>query len=316
MNRRRFLSGLGQVGAAGLIGAPGVSPAKTTQPVRHVGEFTFTFFTDTHIQPELDAAKGCGLCFQSFHALPADFAVCGGDLVFDAAAVSPARADSLFDLYKQTSAAIPYPVHYAIGNHDIFGVLNKDGVAPADPQYGKKAFEDRYGPTRYSFAHKGWHFIVLDSICLHPDRTWTGQIGEEQIAWFKEELGAAGKSAPIVVVTHVPLVTGAISYVSHREWLSRTANLGGLIDSLMVTDASAVIDAMLGYNVRAVLQGHTHVNEDITFRGLRFITSGAVCGNWWKGVRAGSAEGFTTLRCTREGQLEPRYHTYGFHSVA
>ena len=313
MNRRRFLSGLGKLGAAGLMGAPGLSLAK---PASHAADFSFTFFTDTHIQPELDAAKGCALCFENFHHWPADFAICGGDLVYDAAAVSSTRANSLFDLYKQTAAAIPYPVHYTIGNHDIFGVLNKGGSAPNDPQCGKKAFEDRYGPTHYSFAHKGWHFIVLDSIGLHPDRTWTGQLGEEQIAWLQADLDTAGKSVPIIVVTHVPFVTGAISYVSHQEWLSRTPNLGGLIDSLMVTDASAAIEAMLGYNVRAVLQGHTHVNEDITFRGLRFITSGAVCGNWWKGTRAGSAEGFTTVRCTRDGHIEPTYRTYGFHGEA
>lgn len=313
MNRRRFLSSLGQLGAAGVIGTPGLSLAA---PASRAGEFSFTFFTDTHIQPELDAAKGCALCFESFHGVPADFALCGGDLVYDAAAVSAARANSVFDLYKRTSAAIPYPVHYTIGNHDIYGLLNKGGIAPSDPQYGKKAFEDRYGPTHYSFDHKGWHFIVLDSIGLQPDRTWQGQIGEEQIAWLKSDLNTAGKNTPIIVVTHVPLVTGAISYVSHQEWLARAPNLGGLIDSLMVTDASAVIDAMLGYNVRAVLQGHTHVNEDITFRGLRFITSGAVSGNWWKGVRAGSPEGFTTIRCTRDGHIDTRYRTYGFRSVA
>ncbi len=312
MNRRRFLSSLGQCGAAGLLGASELSLAA---PARHAGDFSFVFFTDTHIQPELDAAKGCAMCFDNFHHWPADFAICGGDLVYDAAAADGTRANSLFDLYKHTSVAIPYPVHYTIGNHDLYGVLNKSGVAPTDPQYGKKAFSDRYGPTYYSFDHKDWHFIVLDSIRLHADRSWTGELGEEQIAWLQADLNAAGHSRPIIVVTHVPLVTGAISYVSHEEWRSRTPNLGALIDSLMVTDASAAIQAMLGYNVRAVLQGHTHVNEDITFRGLRFITSGAVCGNWWKGIRAGSAEGFTTIRCTPDGRIEPAYRTYGFQSV-
>ena len=313
MNRRRFLQAIGQASAASLVPVPTLSLA---EPAKHTGGFSFVFFTDTHIQPELDAAKGCAMCFQSFHRIPAEFAICGGDLVYDAAAVSATRADSLFELYKQTSAAIPYPVRYTLGNHDIFGVVAKSGVSTADPQYGKKAFEDRYGPTHYSFDHKGWHFIVLDSIGIHPDRSWSGEIGEDQIAWLRADLAKAGKQQPIIVVSHVPLVTGAISYVSHADWLTRTSNLGGLIDTLMVTDAAAVIDTMLGYNVRVVLQGHTHVNEDVTFRGLRFITSGAVSGNWWKGVRAGSAEGFTIIHCTADGQLSSRYETYGFHTVA
>ena len=207
------------------------------------------------------------------------------------------------------------PIHYTIGNHDVFGVLPKSGISPSDPQYGKKAFEDRYGPTHYSFDHKGWHFIVLDSIGIQPDRSWIGRVGEEQVEWLKADLAKTGKSKPILVVSHVPLATGAISYVSHADWLTRTPNLGSLIDTLMVTDSAEVIDALLGYNVRAVLQGHTHVNEEIEFRGLRFITSGAVCGNWWKGQRAGSAEGFSTVRLGKDGMVQHAYHTYGFVSA-
>ena len=313
MNRRRFLESLGVAGAVSMVGA---RSSALPSHAGHAEEFSFVFFTDTHIQPELDAAKGCRMCFATFNDIPADFAVCGGDLVYDAAGVDAARGSSLFDLYRQTSAVIPYPVHYTIGNHDIFGVLPKSGVTPADPHYGKKAYEDRYGATHYSFDHKGWHFVVLDSIGIQPDRSWIGQVGETQLAWLKADLEKTGKTTPMVVVTHVPLVTGAISYVSHSDWLMRTSNLGGLIDTLMVTDASQVIDELVGYNVRAVLQGHTHVNEDITFRGLRFITSGAVSGNWWKGPRAGSPEGYLTLRLHPNGIVEPSYRTYGFHAIA
>jgi 3',5'-cyclic-AMP phosphodiesterase len=109
---------------------------------------------------------------------PADFAICGGDLVFDVLAVGRARADMLWNLFKQTSASLHVPVHYVIGNHDVFGLSPKSGVAPSDPDYGKKAFQDRYGATHYSFDHKGWHFVVLDSIGIHRDRTWTGEVAK------------------------------------------------------------------------------------------------------------------------------------------
>jgi Icc protein len=312
MNRRDLIKSLSLAGAAGLVGRSAEALAKPTPPE----SFPFIFFTDTHIQPELNATEGCRTCFSKFVGHPADFAICGGDLVYDALAVDGVRANALYDLYKQMAAQIHLPIHYVIGNHDVFGVLPRSGVAPTDPQYGKKAFEDRYGATRYSFDHKGWHFIVLDSIGLNPDRTWSGFVGAEQIAWLKADLEKTGKTTPILVVTHIPLVTGAISYVSHQEWLTKTNNLGSLLDSLMVTDAAQVIDAMLGYNVRAVLQGHTHMNEDITFRGIRFITSGAVSGNWWKGIRAGSPEGFSTIRLTSHGGVEITYNPYIFHSVS
>jgi Icc protein len=312
MNRRSLIKSLSFAGAAGLIGRS--SEALVGKPAQPES-FSFIFFTDTHIQPELNATEGCRLCFSKFSGISADFAICGGDLVYDALAVDGVRADAVYDLYKQTASQIHLPIHYVIGNHDVFGILPRSGVATTDPQYGKKAFEDRYGATRYSYDHKGWHFIVLDSIGINPDRTWSGLVGPEQIEWLKADLAETGKTTPIIVVSHVPLVTGAISYVSHKDWLTRTNNLGGLIDSLMVTDAADVIDVLLGYNVRAVLQGHTHMNEDITFRGIRFITSGAVSGNWWKGVRAGSPEGFSTVRLTTSGGVETAYHPYGFKAT-
>lgn len=55
------------------------------------------------------------------------------------------------------------------------------------------------------------------------------------------------------------------------------------------------------YTVRAVLQGHIHVNEDIDFRGLAFVTH--------------SAEGFTTIRCTRDGGIHLAYRTYGLRGL-
>lgn len=313
MNRRSFLESLSLAAAGTLVGPNLVAMA---QHVNHAQGFSFVFFTDTHIQPELNAAKGCAMCFDTFHGIPADFALCGGDLVYDAAGVNAARGNALFDLYRQTSAAIPYPVHYTIGNHDILGVLTKSGVVPTDPQYGKKAYQDRYGATYYSFDHKDWHFIVLDSIGIKADRNWFGQVDDAQLAWLKADLEKTGRTTPILVVSHVPLGTGTISSVSHGDWLTRTINLGGLVDTLIVTNAAQVIRALAGYNVRAVMQGHTHVNEDITVRGLRFITSGAVCGNWWMGPRAGSAEGFLTVQLHPDGAVDALYQNYGFHAVA
>jgi hypothetical protein len=46
-----------------------------------------------------------------------------------------------------------------------------------------------------------------------------------------------------------------------------------------------------------------------------YITGGAVCGNWWHGVRMGTPEGFTVVE-VHNGKLSTRYETYGFQSVA
>src|SRR5262245_7372902 len=60
--------------------------------------FSFLHFTDLHIQPELRAAENCVRCVEQMNGHQADFAVAGGDLVFDVNLVSKARASELFDL--------------------------------------------------------------------------------------------------------------------------------------------------------------------------------------------------------------------------
>jgi 3',5'-cyclic AMP phosphodiesterase CpdA len=315
MQRRELLKTLALAGVASAFGVrSGALDALQASAAERIEGFSFIFFTDTHIQPELRAADGCRTCFSQFTGIPADFVMCGGDLVYDALGVDGTRAHLLWDLYKETAASIHLPIHYTIGNHDVFGVLTKSGVSPSDPEYGKKAFEDRYGPTHYSFDHKGWHFVVLDSIGVQPDRTWTGEVGDAQIAWLKADLDKTGKHTPVLVVTHIPLVTGAVNYVSRPDWLKRTPNVGNLVNSLMVTDATEVIDVLLDYNVRGVLQGHTHINEEIVFRNLRFSTSGAVCGDWWKGPRAGSAEGYSIVTLSADGGMRREYRNYGFRA--
>ena len=83
---------------------------------------------------------------------------------------------------------------------------------------------------------------------------------------------------------------------------------------LSVANANEVIALFEGHNVLGVLQGHTHINETVMWKGVPYITSGAVCGNWWHGTRLGTPEGFTVVD-VKNGKLLTRYETYGFKSV-
>jgi 3',5'-cyclic-AMP phosphodiesterase len=47
----------------------------------------------------------CDMCFHKIAGLKPDFAVMGGDHVFDALSVDRARATAVFDLYKKTESA-------------------------------------------------------------------------------------------------------------------------------------------------------------------------------------------------------------------
>ncbi len=54
---------------------------------------------------------------------------------------------------------------------------------------------------------------------------------------------------------------------------------------MTVANAPEVLEIFDHANVIAVLQGHTHVNEIVAYKNTQYITSGAVCGNWWHGPR-------------------------------
>jgi hypothetical protein len=66
------------------------------------------------------------------------------------------------------------------------------------------------------------------------------------------------------------------------------------------------------HNVKAVLQGHTHVVEECIYRGVHYITGGAICGDWWKGPRLGvHPEGFVVATVAGD-DLTWRYVPYGW----
>jgi 3',5'-cyclic-AMP phosphodiesterase len=306
LNRREFLTTAAGVTAALALGRESTLAAST--PPAAPGSFDFVFFTDTHIQPELNAGHGCEMCFQKIAGIQSDFTIMGGDHVFDALAVDSTRAKLVFDLYQKTEHSIQQKIYQTIGNHDLFGFTTKSGVSPEDPLYGKKLYEDRFGKkTYYSFGYKGYHFLVLDSVQPTPDRMWEGRIDEAQLAWLVEDLKQVGPSVPVIGVTHVPLVTAFANY-DQTVWTPQKYN------TLTVANSAQVVSILQNYNLVAVLQGHLHINELVQYKNTKFLTGGAVCGNWWRGLRMGTPEGFTVVSL-RDGQISTRYETYGFKAV-
>jgi 3',5'-cyclic-AMP phosphodiesterase len=301
-NRRQFLAAAGAAGISAIAGQSPIANASTA-----IEDFAFLFITDTHIQPELNAAQGCAQCFRKARTIKSDFVIQGGDHIFDGLAVDRARATSVFDLYGKTEQDLGMKIYHTIGNHDCFGVNPASGVSESDPSYGKKMYTERFGTTYYSFDHKGVHFIVLDSIGITGDRAYEGRIDAVQLAWLKDDLAKLTPSAPVVVSTHIPLVTGTEAYMAPPP----TAPLH---HGLSVANAYEVIALFEGRNVLGVLQGHLHFNETILWKGVPYMTNGAVSGNWWHGTRLGTPEGFTVVQI-HQGKLATRYETYGFHTV-
>jgi Icc protein len=278
-----------------------VMPSVIAEPAQP--SFSFVHYTDVHIEPELHAGSGSAMCFDKINTLKPDFSLCGGDLVFDSNATTRQRGLDVWKLYADTARRLAMPVHTIPGNHDVFGLSTSSGIPATDPLYGKKMFEDRIGPRYSAFEHKGWHFLLLDSIGI-KDHDYYGFLDVEQLAWLRSQLAAIGTRAPIVVMTHIPIVTGALQIVPDAITLA---------PYYLVTNSPAFLALIEPYNVKVVLQGHTHIREEVVYKGVRYITSGAVCGNWWKGLRLGHPEGFAVLTVTGD-TIAWRYETYGFHA--
>jgi Icc protein len=300
-SRRQFLT---------LLGATGLSAAVPSSifaaPPPHES-FTFLFLTDAHLQPELNGVIGTDMAFKKARAIKADFAINGGDHVFDSLAVPKQRALTLFDLYDKAEQDLGLKVHHTIGNHDVCGIYPASGLSEDDTLYGKKLFEQRFGKLYYSFDHMGHHFIVLDSIGITADRAYEGRIDKAQLQWLAADLAALPTGTPVIVTIHIPLVTSFLSYVPEPP-------LPPAHHGLSVANANEVIDLFAGHNVLGVLQGHTHINEAVTWKGVPYITSGAVCGNWWHGTRLGTPEGFTVVDVAN-GKLTTRYVPSGFKTI-
>lgn len=253
--------------------------------------FSFVFMTDIHLQPEKNATEGFLKAIEKVNELNPDFVITGGDLIMDALGQTYSRSDSLYKLYEEMSAHFKMPVYNTIGNHDIFGLYEKSGVDSTHQEYGKKMFENRLAERFSSFEHKGWHFISLDGIGYTNDRQYYGYIDSLQVRWLEKELAAIGKEKPVVISTHIPLLS--------------------IRGSSLITNAPKIRKILEDYNVKSVLQGHLHILEDIFYNNIHYITGGAVCANWWKGTKPGMEEGFIHVTVNK-GDFKWEYIDYGW----
>ncbi len=248
--------------------------------------FSFAFLTDIHVQPERMAAEGFQHTIEQVNARDPAFVITGGDLIMDALGTSFGRADSLYVLYNELSAAFSMPVYNTLGNHEVFGLYTDSGIEPEHPEYGKEMYLDRMGldQTYYSFDHQGWHFVILDAVGFRDDRRYMGYVDSLQLDWLRSDLEKVGTEIPIIISTHIPFVSVVPQLVYGGE---ASAGYGYL-----VTNTHEIMQVVMDYNVKLVLQGHLHHLEEVSFGGIHFVTAGAVSARWWLGPREGMEEGF------------------------
>jgi 3',5'-cyclic AMP phosphodiesterase CpdA len=150
-----------------------------------------------------------------------DFVVFTGDLTqtTDDPKLRRARLKEFRDL----AGSINAPVRFFAGEHD------------ASLDRGE-AYQELFGETlRYTFDHKGIHFIVLDNTS-DPAPI----LGEKQLAWLKVDLAKLKPDQTIVVLTHRPL----FALYPQWDWATR--------------DGQQAIDLLMPFKNVTVFYGHIH----------------------------------------------------------
>src|SRR5437867_11442372 len=224
LDRREFiqLAGLATAGVAGVVFSSELRGVSFAAGKSRVENFMFLQMSDLHwgftgpaVNP--DAEGTLDKAIAHVNALPhqPDFIVFTGDLTH--------TTDDPEDRRKRLAH-----VRDAVGKLKVKTHRYLAGEYDASLDRAE-AFKEFFGETRYTFDHKGVHFVVLDNVS-DP----TGKLGDEQIQWLRADLAKHDKEAPIVVLTH------ARGRGSHRGIrLHDSRDRGGDQAALVVTVTAA-----------------------------------------------------------------------------
>jgi 3',5'-cyclic AMP phosphodiesterase CpdA len=248
LNRRKFLRltgtaiGIGVLyQAVPLIGGPQAHETITELGKRNgetVTPFSFVQLSDAHVgfngPPDPLGTKAFERAVEMVNALPRrpELVLFTGDLTHD-------TEDKDVHAARMRQFA------------DIAGRLNvgKLKCVPGEHDAGLDSgalFREHFGETWYSFDHRGVHFIALDNVSRAKP-----EVGPEQLAWLKKDLGRFPKTAPIVVFTHRPL----FDLKPEWEWFT--------------SDGDKVTNALAPYQNVTVLYGHIHRDDEHEVSGAK-----------------------------------------------
>ncbi len=114
---------------------------------------------------------------------------------------------TLYDTYIAGVKTLGFPMFNVLGNHD------NDPGAKTDAD-GRHVFEDKLGPTYYSFNIGKQHYVVLDNLIMklnssghlkNSDQGLTDEIWQ----WLQNDLIYVDRSTTIMVAAHSPMFMDA-----------------------------------------------------------------------------------------------------------
>ncbi len=306
-NRRDFLKKLtaGTAGLGILNGYPGMYAGSVHGAVYPQSSFRFVHLTDMHVRRARRGNDGYRRCIEHVNALdpkPA-FVLMGGDGPFDGLYTEKNEFEDQIELFKSISDELDMPYYNCIGNHDCLGLSGRRKIPLNDPDIGKKFFMDGVGMEKsyYSFDVHGWHFVVLD--CIYETEAEHGpsyvpRIGKEQLDWLRYDLGAHhGK--PTVAVTHIAAFCNTGQIQGNTSLPS--------MNHMVIQDTVELRQIFERHNVKALLQGHSHMIEDYFYNDVWYVTSQSVSAAWWGGNWRGFEPGYTVFTANGESLSWQRF---------
>jgi Icc protein len=307
-SRRDLLaaSGLAALGSLPFLGNAAVKRRRVLR-IAHI--------TDIHVMPERSAALGMERCLEHAQGQNADIIFMGGDMVMDTLMADKDRVKAQWDVYKNVLRANrAVPVVHALGNHDIWGWGDKQRLG-SEAGFGKAYAMDRLHMSRpySSFDRAGWHFVVLDSIHESRMNGYFAGLGRAQFEWLADDLKSVPKDRPVLVMSHVPIISAAAFFHGQNE---RTGNWH-VPGAWMHVDARLIKDLFAQHpNVKTCISGHIHLNDKIEYQGVEYIGTGAGCAAWWGGPFQGVGNGYSIVDLFNDGSVENRYVEYGWKPVS
>ena len=250
VDRRGFLKCMAWAGtgmlwtvSGGVLGSRILSPISANAAETPTADFSFVQISDSHIgfnkPANTDVVGTLKQAIAKINALPTapDFILHTGDLSHLS---EPEEFDTLDQMLKTTKAG---QIFYVPGEHDVIS----DGGKEFRARYGKGT----KGNGWFSFDQKGVHFIGLVNV-MNIAEGALGNLGDDQLAWLKDDVSGLSSSTPIVVFAHVPL------WSIYPKWGWGTQ------------DAEQALGYLKRFGSVTVLNGHIHqtfkkVEGNITF---------------------------------------------------
>ena len=220
-----FASRLFGLGASASLLAPTMVRAEPTPAPAE--DFYFIQLSDSHwgyegpANPQASMTLPTAIETINSLSLQPDFIVFTGDLTHN--------TDDPFERHRRM-----IEFERIIGRLRVKNLHLMPGEHDAALDFGT-VYQKMFGPTYYTFDHKGVHFIVLDNVS-DP----RGLVGHEQLEWLQRDLSKLDPVTRIVVFTHRPL----FDLYPDWEWSTR--------------DGAAVVQMLMPFANVTVFYGHIH----------------------------------------------------------